>query len=183
MGEDISSEFLDALGADQLRFAWLLQLPAGLLLTNHETDVTIGADTYMSGGFILSLPNIVRESNIKLQDYSIQLSGIQDTLKTLFSSRNMTGEVCQVFLVLLDGEGVVIDAPVSLYKGTFHTWVERDTENTITLDIKLTSPWSKPNLTAGRMTSNNNQTDRYPGDKFFEFAHEEKKDLGWGRED
>ncbi len=190
----VSPAISDALKADQLRFAWLLDLPLGTCLTNHASDLDIGGTTYYSRGFVLGLSNITREQGIKLQDYTIRLSGVDEydansdgqtdssSLSFLFSQVNLTGTACQVKLVLFDAAGVVIDQPISLYKGTFHTMIERESDSSIRLEIQLASPWSKPSLTAGRITSNNNQTDLYPGDKFFEFSHEEKKDLGWGRD-
>ncbi len=169
---------------ETLRFAWLVELPADIRLTDHATDLTWQGQLYVSQGDILSLPSIVREREIKLQSYTLRisnvdLSNIDQTPLDKLTSQNFTGAICNITLVLLREDGSIIDG-INMYRGTFHTWTENETDTSATMNITLTSPWSKPNLTAGRVTSNNNQTDLYSGDKFFEFAHRERDSLGWG---
>jgi len=195
----VSPELLAALQGDSLKFAWLIafsDMPditnggaPGVFLTDFERDISFSkdgvapADTYVSAGDVLSLPGIVRERGIKLQGYSFSLAGADHTNAVRLAAENMTGQVGEVFLVLLDDAGAPIGGEaISMYKGTFHTWKERESGSNSTVQVSLTSPWSKPNLTAGRITSNNNQTDRFPGDDFFKFAHRERNNIGWGGE-
>jgi len=189
----VSPELLTALQGDSLKFAWLIAFPnmpgGGFYITDFENDLAYSrdgispADTYVSAGDILSLPGIVRERGIKLQGYSFTLAGADQTNAVRLASENMTGQTGEVFLALLDDAGAIInDEAISMYKGTFHTWQERESGSNSTVQVSLTSPWSKPNLTAGRITSNNSQTDRYPGDNFFKFAHRERNNIGWGGE-
>lgn len=186
----VSSGLLTALQGDSLKFAWLIAFPnmpnggsTGVFLTDHAVDLTFQGNTYVSAGDVLTLPGIVRERGIKLQGYSFTLAGADLTNAVRFEAENMTGQVGEVFLVLLDDTGVPVSGEaISMYKGTFHTWKERESGSNSTVQVSLTSPWSKPNLTAGRITSNNNQTDRYPGDNFFKFAHRERNNIGWGGE-
>ncbi|MBL4837134.1 MAG: DUF2163 domain-containing protein [Kordiimonadaceae bacterium] len=180
----VSPELTAALDAEQMRFAWLIQLPADIYLTDYATDLVWNGNIYVSQGDILSLPSVVRERGIKLQSYSIKLSNVDlsdgdQTPLDKLSSGNFTGAPCGATVLLLNADDSIIDG-ISLYKGTFHTWTENETNTSSTMNITLTSPWSKPNLTAGRVTSNNNQEDLYDGDKFFQYAHRERTDIGWG---
>lgn len=184
---DVKPEIKAALSAESLRFAWLIDLPEGIHLTDHARDLAFDGRSYVSQGDILTLPSIVREREIKLQSYTMTLSntdlGVGTPLDKL-SSRNYTGTACEVRLVLLNPDDSIIgNDAISLYKGTFHTWSERETDKSSTMTISLTSPWSKPNLTAGRVTSTNNQEERYANDKFFRWAHRERDNLGWGAKD
>lgn len=180
----VSSAISTALSSETLRFAWLLRICDDLLLTNHGVELTYGGETYVSGGDILRLPAVVRERAIKLQSYSIEFSNVDGALSAELLARDRTGERCEVLLVFLDADGDIIgDEAISLYRGSFDSWSERDTANSATITLKITSPWAKPNLTAGRITSNHHQQDRYTGDRFFEFAHEEKNTIAWGGSD
>ncbi|MFC3051660.1 hypothetical protein [Kordiimonas pumila] len=179
----VSSTLAAALAAESLRFAWLINLPANIYLTDWGVDISYGGHTYISQGDILTLPSIVREREIKLQGYSLTLSGADQQYAGLLAASNRTGAECTVQLVLLDAGGSVVGGEaIGMYKGTFHTWQEQESGSNSTLTISLTSPWSKPNLTAGRMTSSNNQEDIYAGDKFFQYAHRERENIGWGAE-
>lgn len=178
----VSSVLADALARDRLQYAWLLKIGSDLHFTNHIADVIWNGNTYRSEGDVLRFPAIVRERAIKLQSYVVEFSGVDGAVSLALRDHDRTGEVCEVFLMLFDGNDGQIGDPVSLYKGAFDSWVERETPSTSTVTVKITSPWAKPNLTAGRITSNHNQQDHYVGDKFFEFAHEEKNTIGWGGE-
>ncbi len=190
----VPSAVQTALSAETNGFAWLVKLGDDLHYTNHAVDISYSGDAYQSTGDLLRLPAITRERRIKLQSVTIEFSnadGIMSfNLRHKFNDGTMayepydrTGDPCEIFLAFLDDAGALIagDA-ISLYKGALDTWTERDSEASSTLSVKVTSPWSKPNLTAGRITSDHNQKDNYPGDEFFEFAHEEKNTIGWGAE-
>ena len=190
---NVSSELLTALQGDSLKFAWLIGFPTmpdainagvtGVFFTDAANDISYAGNTYKSAGDILSLPGIVRERGIKLQGYSFTLAGADQSNAVRLAAENMTGQTGEVFLALLDSSGAPLGGEaISMYKGTFHTWQERESSSTSSVQVSLTSPWSKPNLTAGRITSNNNQQDRFPGDDFFKFAHRERKNIGWGGE-
>lgn len=188
----VSNGITSALSADTLRYAWLLQIGGDLFFTNHSVDVEYGGNTYKSQGDLLSMQSVVRERRIKLQSYTVTFSNVDavtaynmrhkyDGSVPGFVPYDRVGDACEVRLVFLDAGGAVIDGQaVSLYKGAFDSWTEQDSGSRSTIAVKITSPWAKPNLTAGRATSDHNQKDNYPGDRFFEFAHEEKNTIGWG---
>jgi len=188
----VSNAIKTALSSETMKFAWLLKIGEDLRFTNHSQDISYDSDTYESQGDVLRLAPITREREIKLQSYTIEFSNVDGVIAYAMRHRidqgsqpplhDRTGERCEILLVLLDGAGAVIDAPISLYAGVFSSWVERDTATTASVSLRITSPWAAPNLTAGRVTSNNNQQDNFTGDRFFEFAHEEKNTIGWGAE-
>lgn len=188
----VSNGISAALAADTLRYAWLLQIGDDLFFTNHSVDIAYGGDSYKSQGDLLTMQQVVRERRIKLQSYTATFSNVDavmaynmrrkyDAGLPGFVSYDRVGDPCEVRLVFLDAGGDVIDGQaVSLYKGAFDSWTEQDNGSRSTIAVKITSPWANPNLTAGRATSDHNQKDNYPGDRFFEFAHEEKNTIGWG---
>lgn len=182
----------DALASEQMQFAWLIKIGDDLAFTNHAVNIDFNGDTYTSEGDLLRLPSIVRERSIKLQSITLEFSNADGVMSFRFRNKydpgipgyaayDRTGDPCELYLVLLgDGDAIIENDAVSLYKGFFDTWIERDSENSSSISLRITSPWAKPNLTAGRVTSDHNQKDFYAGDMFFEFAHEEKNTIGWG---
>ena len=178
---DVPTAIRTALQGESLTYAWLVDIAGLIRLTDFATDITYAGETYTSQGDILGLNSIVRERDIKLQGYTVEIAGADPWYINMLRARNFSGEPCTVSLLMLDDDGDVISGQaIQLYKGSFDSWYESESKTTSQVQIKITSPWSKPTQTAGRMTSTNAQEDRYTGDKFFEFAHEEKTNLGWG---
>jgi len=181
MMQNVPNAVLLKLQSEAFRFAWLVDIAGGLYLTDFDRALSFGGATYQSQGDILSLSSIVRERGIKLQSYTVTLSGVDGTIPAGLGAVNLTGRDCAIYLAFPAADGPLDETEViSLYKGTFHSWSERESDRSSVVSIKITSPWSKPDLTAGRVTSNDTQTQDYPGDKFFEFAYEERTNLGWG---
>lgn len=180
------SALVDALSAEQFRFAWLVELPgpaSPLFLTDHAVDIEHDGQTWLSQGDIIGLPTITRERGIKLQGLAIGFSANDGALNAALASRPMAGEACRLSLVFLDATGGVIgDAALPVYEGTFDGWSYRAGKGGDSIEVRVTSPWAKPTQTAGRVTSDHDQTERYPGDSFFAYAHEKKDQLGWGGE-
>jgi hypothetical protein len=181
---DVHSDIRTALEGEHAIFAWLLELGEGtqaLKWTTHASDVSAGGKTYSAAGQIQSLPAIVRQRDIKLQAYTIRIVGSDRLVANSFRTFAAIGLPASVSLVLLADDGSVIGGEaIELYKGTIHSWRESEEEGSATVELKVTSPWSRPRQTTGRLTSTSAQQDRYVGDKFFEFAHVEKSNLGWG---
>jgi len=174
---------MSAIKSGSFSYAWLLELPDGLYLTNHAVNIANDGKTYLANSGVLKLPNITRDREIKRHDATTVFADEDGVLSAALKARNMTGETCSIKLVFLDDAGAVIsDTALGMYQGTFDNWIQKSTSKSDTLDVKLTGSFSKPNQTAGRVTSNNNQQDIYSGDEFFEFAHEKRDHLGWGGE-
>jgi len=181
---DVHSDIRTALEGEHVIFAWLLELGEGaqtLRWTTHTSDVVVGGNTFAAAAHVQSLPAIVRERDIKLQAYTIRIVGSDRLVANSFRAPETIGQPVSVSLVLLRDVGTVIGGEaIELYKGTVQSWRESEEEGTATVELKITSPWSRPRQTTGRLTSTSAQQDRYAGDRFFEFAHVEKSNLGWG---
>ena len=181
---DVHSDIRTALEGEHAIFAWLLELgeaPYTLRWTTHASNVTLGSNTFNAAAQVQSLPAIVRERDIKLQAYTIRIVGSDRVMANSLRAPTTIGQPVSVSLVLLRDDGAVIgDEAIQLYKGTVQSWRESEEEGSATVELKITSPWSRPRQTTGRLTSTSAQQDRYAGDRFFEFAHVEKSNLGWG---
>jgi len=181
---NVDSSVQAAMELDNPRFCWLVQLPGPSYWTDHGVPVTWNSVTYENNGYLLNIPPVLRERDIRMQSYAVTVSAVeQDVAQTVydfFASRNMTGETCRVSLAMLDNNDAVIGDIIGMYEGTFDSWSNQDQGKSEKISIKISNIWSKPHRTAGRITSPDTQEAHYPGDKFFEYAHRERSNLGWG---
>lgn len=180
---NVHADILAALKERSFTYAWLVELPDGLNFTTYGKDIVADGKTYEATGHILAIPGIGRSKGIKIQDLSLTLAASDGRLKTAFSARKMTGEPIYMKLALMNADDSLISgAPVGIYKGFFDTWRLSDSGKQEVITVTVSSPWSQPKKTAGRLTNPTDQQTRFPGDRFFEFAHEEQQNIGWGGE-
>ena len=172
-----------AVKSGAFKYAWLVELPDGLYFTNHAVDLVHDGKTYLANGGLLSVPAITRDREIKENGASLTFADEDGLLSAALRARNLTGETCAIRQVFLDDGGAIIAGfALGVSQGTFHNWIQRTTSKQDHITVKFTGGFSRPAQTAGRITSNNNQQDLFAGDDFFEFAHENRDHLGWGRE-
>jgi len=193
---NLDTDAQTALNSDTFTFAWLVDLPAAnqssrLRFTDHATPITIGVTDYLSSGALLGLPSMVRDGKVKSHSVTITFSGNSAELLAELTSRNMTGEDVSISLVLFGADGAPLPGmPVTMFAGTFDGWSYRDGSGGDTIAVKITGPWTKPNLTAGRITSDGDQMERYSDtevygpvvDRFYAYAHIQQDNLGWGKD-
>ncbi len=173
-----------ALESDNFKYCHLVALPGGLFFTDHEKDIPFGGDVYISNGHLLKTSPVMREKGLKVHTHQITLSNVDTAIYALYKATNMVGETGMVYKAVLDASGVIIaNDPILTYQGTLDTWVVDETGSRSILLIKLTNKWAAMQQTAGQVSNPDSQEGLYPGDKFFEMAHEEKSNLGWGRKD
>lgn len=192
----LENDVKTALASGQLSFAWLVDMPSNdpesrLYYTDHATPVSVEGTEYLSNGTLLDMPTLVRDGKIKSHSVTITFTGNNAELLTIMASRNMTGEDVSISLVLFDGDGAILTGtPITMFVGTFDGWSFQDGSGGDSISVKVTGPWTKPNLTAGRMTSDGDQMERYSDpdkytpevDRFYAYAHIEQDNLGWGKE-
>lgn len=179
----VTPDQLSALSANNFKYAWLIELPDAIRLTTYHDDLSIGSNTFISSPYIKNIPSISRTKGIQVQDVSLTFSGEDKALENILLSRNMTGEDVWIRLALLDQNGDVISGQaIDIYKGHFDGWSLSENNKNSQVTINIASSWSKANKMAGRLTNPSDQQALYPGDAFFDFAHEQIEHLGWGGE-
>lgn len=178
----IDPAILAALNGDAFHHEWLLELPGNVNLTTHTRDIVLNGKTYVTSGHILKIPPINREKEIKLHGVTITLSAVDGSIEAALAARNMTNEPCALHLVFIDGTdgSIIAGQSMSMYRGKFDSFTVRETETRDEITVKISSAWAKPDKTSGRITNPQDQEELHAGDRFFEFAHEEKEQIGWG---
>ena len=172
---------LAALESDNFKYAHLVALPGGLFFTDHGSDILYSGDTYVSNGSLLKTSPVMREKGLKAHTHQITLSSVLTAIYTLYKATSMVGVVGKTYKAVLDAAGAIIaNAPILIYQGTLDSWTMAENNSTSKMSIKLTNKWSAMLQTSGRLTNPDSQKTVDTTDKFFEMAHEEKSNIGWG---
>lgn len=175
-----SSALSTALSGDNFEYAYLVDLPIGLHYTNHGKDLTVDGTTYESNGLLVKFANISRDPELNLATYQLELSNVDNTIAKAYASgvyRGLEGVVSIVVMI----DGVIQGSPLVMYRGTLDSFSVREDKGTAALSLKLTSHWASYNQKAGRYSSDTLQQDLHSGDRFFQYAHVEQNNLGWGK--
>ena len=180
----LTAEYQAALESDKFAPCYLLKLPGPLYLTTAPNDVVYKSDIYVSGGHTIALDGIGATNDISANTYTITLDNADQTALGIYGNGNYIGSDVTVFMGLLNDNGSLIvdgsgDGPFEIYKGVFDGWGINETLTRSTIKVKVKSHWAAFNRKAGRFTNSASQQEIYPTDTFFEYAHEDVKDMRW----
>jgi hypothetical protein len=177
----VSAALQAALEGSRYTSARLAKLPGGLYLTDWKKDLPFELDTYQSNGVLLKVGTASRAPGFALGTYSVQLSAVNQSVLTTFLTGNLRGAEGVVSRVFLNANGAIIGNEALIdFKGTLDTWAFSERNGSAVIDVKLTTRWASRRLVSGRFTNSDSQEAIYPGDKFFDMAHEERSAIGWG---
>lgn len=175
-----STAFTNAIAGDTFEYAYIVDLPVGLHYTNHGSDLVISGTTYESNGLLVKFADVSRKPDLNLSTYALDLSNVDNTIAKAYASGLYRGLEANISIVIMV-DGVVQGSPLVLYRGTLDSFSVRDTNGSATLSLKLTSHWASYNQKAGRYSSDTLQQDLHTGDRFFQYAHVEQNNIGWGK--
>ncbi len=176
----VTTALSNALAGDNFEYAYIVDLPVGLHYTNHGSDLTVSGTVYESNGLLVKFADISRNPDLNLSTYQIELSNVDNTIAKAYSTglyRGLEGVISMVVMV----DGAIQGSPLIMYRGTLDSFSVREDSGSASLSLKLTSHWASYNQKAGRYSSDTLQQDLHTGDRFFQYAHVEQNNLGWGK--
>lgn len=171
---------VNALAGDSFEYAYIVDLPVSLHFTNHGSDITVSGTTYESNGLLVKFTDVARSPELSLSTYQLELSNVDNTIAKAYASgvyRGLEGAISIVVMI----DGVIQGNPLVMYRGTLDSFSVREDNKSASLSLKLTSHWASYNQKAGRYSSDTLQQDLHAGDRFFQYAHVEQNNLGWGK--
>lgn len=180
----LTAEYQAALESDAFSPCYLVKLPGPLTLTTGPDDLSFGGDTYVSGGLTIALDGLASTTEITANTYTITLDNADQTALGIYGNGNYIGSEVIVYMGLLNDDGSLIlngsnEGPFEIYKGVFDGWGIQETGTRSTIKVKVKSHWASFNRKAGRFTNSASQQEIYPTDTFFEYSHEDVKDMRW----
>ena len=180
----LTSEYQAALESDSFIPCYLIKLPGPLTLTTAPNDIAWGGDVYVSSGITIALDGIASTTDTSANTYTITLDNADQTALGIYGNNNYVGADVEIYMGLLNDDGSLIvngssEGPFEIYKGLFDTWAVSESLNKSVIKIKVKSHWAAFGRKAGRFTNSASQNEIYPTDTFFEYAHEDRKEVRW----
>lgn len=160
-------------------------------LTNAPQDITHSGNTYRAFGQFLGSGPVNENATQEIAQMAINISGIQPYEDNAVNS----GE--SFMQTIIKDTTVYIDQPVKMRRifygldnleiGGFLLFegqivsaaIEYDSENTATVELKVSSHWVNFQRYTGRFTNSNSQQSFYSGDTGFDRAVRVQKDIVW----
>jgi len=152
-------------------------------LTDAAYDITANGHTYLSTGGMMSMSDITEEDRLTIEKVDITVSAVESKFVKLFLDYNYIDRRIVVYRAILDDNSRVIGNPFLVFDGRMDApaIAEDFQSRTATLKVSASSHWIDFDATNGRHTNDSEQQVLFSGDRFFQFAMDNVKDLKWGR--
>ena len=187
MARDIDSATLAKITETSYTIVNLLEfyvVPAEpTFLTDAAYNITFEGKTYNSTQGMLSVTDITEEDQLNIDSVQIVISAVPSANVSMFLNYDYIDRRVIIYRALLDDNHRVIGRPFLVFDGRLDqpTVAEDFQSRTATLAVSAASHWSDFDATNGRHTNDSEQQVLFPGDKFFEFASQNNKEIKWGR--
>ena len=110
--------------------------------------------TFAAQGDFLGFSAMEDSLDTKLGKFSVQLSGVGNSMVQKFLGANFEGQPVQVAKVFLDYNTLQIIAVYVLYDGVIYNVTVLEDDKTCTISVDIASLWADFDKKAGRMTDN-----------------------------
>lgn len=184
MPRELASAAETALAGSHVIDALLVELefPSGTVRFNTSSEtIAWSGNTYLGAGAVSAIEPVQESVAPVAAALAIRFTGLDPAYVSAMLNDNWQGEPGRIYLALWDTTTVdLVSDPVLLFEGEMDEPVI-EVGQRATLQVTLENvlgDWDRPRL---RRYSHADQTARYSGDLFFEFAEElQSKDIVWG---
>ena len=172
-----------ALAGDNINVATLVQLdfPTVLRLTDWSRNVTAFISTFISSPELISTPSVTENAELRINSTDIEFSGESQVYQSLFLNNDYIDIRGRVWKALMDSSDAVIGSPILFFDGRITTYAIEDNDDRSRVGVTLASHWQDFQLKKGRLTNSNSQNLYFQDDRGFDYAHETRKDIKWGK--
>lgn len=183
MSRGIGQSVIDELAKDAFTMAHIITIDFStkLYLTDHSHNITYGGDEYAASAHILSVSDVNEVSSPSASTFTLNLSGVEQSLIAILLSENYIDREVVVDMVVLDSDGGVIGQPINMHNGRIDGFAIKDDDSSSQINLSVASHWSDFSKESGRRTNHASQQIHFAGDQGFEFAASAVKDIKWGR--
>lgn len=145
--------------------------------TGHG-DRTIGVDTYLGSGNLLSIGGLEEASDLSAKNITLTLSGVPASLVSLAVQEPYQRRSCKVYFGTTD-----TSAPIEVFSGLMNQMTIEDGGETSTISLSVESKLVRLEKASNWRYTDANHKSRNSGDDFFSYVADlQDKDIVWGRE-
>jgi len=183
MTRTLDSATQAALAGDNFNVATLVQLDFSTIirLTDWNRNITAFSTTFVSSPDLTSTPGVTENSELRVNTTEIEFGGESQTYAALFLNNDYINVRGQVWKALMNSSESIIGTPILFFDGRINNYAIEDNDDTSRIGVSLASHWQDFQLKKGRLTNSNSQKLYFTDDKGFDYAHETRKDIKWGK--
>lgn len=141
-------------------------------------DKTIGGDTYLGSGNLLSITGIDEVNDLSAKSITLQLSGVPASLVSLALQEPYQRRACKIYFGTTD-----TTTPIEVFSGLMDVMTIEDSGETSVISLTVESKLVRLEKASNWRYTNESQKARYPSDTFFSYVSNlQDRDIVWGRE-
>lgn len=146
------------------------------LWTGYDNK-TIGGDTYVGAGSLLSIPNVEEVADMSAKSADIVLSGVSSSLVSLALQEPYQGRNARILF------GIEGQTPIEVFGGLMDVMTITDSGESSTISLTIESRLVELERVRPFRYTDNSQKLRYSTDDFFSFVPAlQDREIAWGRE-
>ena len=146
------------------------------LWTGYDNK-TVGGDTYLGTGNLLSIPNVEEVADMSAKSAEITLSGVATQLVSLALQEPYQGRNARILF------GVEGQTPIEVFGGLMDVMTISDSGEASTISLTVESRLVELERIRPFRYTDNSQKLRHPTDDFFSFVPAlQDREILWGRE-
>lgn len=174
------------IAANKSRHYWLFRVDTGtpLLLTTCYKNVTYNSETYQSSGFMLDIPLIDDDLDLKVRRYKFKLSAVNQANTAAFLITPPYFKKVDLYKFWLDAAGAFIGDPILRFSGYFASFSNKidQAAGTSEMTIDAVSEFVDFERINGRQTNDDSQQRVFSGDTGLRHSETKYENLPWGKE-
>lgn len=141
-------------------------------------DRTIGVDTYIGAGNLLTISGFDEVNDLSAKSLTITVSGISSTIISMALQEPYQRRGCTVYLGTTDTSN-----PIEIFSGYINTMSIQDTGETSDITVTIESKLIELEKSSNRRYTEENHATRYSNDTFFSYVTKlQDEQVVWGRE-
>jgi len=151
-------------------------------------DKTIGGDTYLGSGNLLSITGIDEVNDLSAKSITLQLSGVPASLVSLAIQEPYQNRACKIYFGTTDtttpiDEQVETTTPIEVFSGLMNVMTIEDSGETSIISLTVESKLIRLEKASNWRYTEGSQQSRHSGDTFFSYVSSlQDRDIVWGRE-
>ena len=174
-----------AIAAEKGAMYWLFRVDTDvpLLLTTCYKDVTYNSETYQSNGFLLKIPTIDDDLDLKVRRYTFELSNVNQINTAYFLLDPPYYKKVDLYKVFIDSAGALIGDPILRFSGYFAKFsntLDQSRGDNIQ-KIEAVTEFVDFDRINGRQSNSASQQRIFSGDTGLRHSETKYEDLPWGR--
>lgn len=161
---------------------------SNLHFTDAPFDVDYDGRTYFAQGNFMSVSESQETADIQTTNINLVISALDGDMVTKLARSEQINEQVIVYKAFFDPTNYNLigdssgDNALIVFKGNIAGYQIKDSADTATITLEITSQFNNFNRTSGRRSNLGSFQREFPTDYFMQYSHETLADIRWGKD-